>query len=62
MKLLGIFRNGHRPDQYWRERALELAGASDFNATVSPSTTQEVVERAEEYLKFIQTGKAQSSS
>ena len=50
MRLLGVFRNGHRADERQRSLALDLA--------IQRGTEATIVDRAEAYLKFIQTGKA----
>ena len=52
--MLGIKRLFRRPDEYWRMIALQMAQDSH----TIPAETQAVLERAEEYLKFLRTGKA----
>ena len=54
MRLLGIFRNGHRSEEYWRSVALTMAQ----DGSEVPFNTRDVLDRAEEYLKFLRTGKA----
>ncbi len=58
MRILGIFRNGHMSEQYWREKALYMAASVVRGLGDQPAEIGAILERAEEYLKFIQTGKA----
>jgi hypothetical protein len=58
MRLLRRFLDGHRGDEHWRKEALYMAGAALSGVVAGPEEIKEVLERAETYLKFIQTGKA----
>lgn len=62
MRLLRRFLNGHRSERYWRKETLEMAHAALGDISESPEKTAAILERAEVYLKFIQTGKADASA
>jgi len=57
MGFLGFSRNGRRSEERLATKALEMAQNAVYGVEDTP-TAHDVVERAEEYLKFIRTGKA----